>query len=126
MPFVYSTLTADQAYSLWNEGGGDLPTAKRICIIKGGTGIANKNIMPPRGVATHVPAAEFEALKQWDAYNRHRARGYIREDDKELDAEKVAADMASHDGSAPLTDNDFEAAGKPAPKTGKNKPKARG
>ena len=127
MPFVYSTLTADQAYTVWDKGGADLPVAKRICIIKGGAGIANKNLITPRGVATHVTPQQLEALEACDAFKRHKERGYIRVDDKEQDAEKVAAaSMAEKDGGAPLTDADFEKAGQKAPTTGKNKPKARG
>jgi hypothetical protein len=126
MPFVYSTLTADQAYAVWEKGGGDLPRKKAICLIKGGAGLANKNLITPRGVATHVTPAQLEALNQCDAYKRHKERGYIREDDKELSVEKVADDMASGDGSKPLTDGDFEALGQKAPKSGKNKPKQRG
>lgn len=124
MPFVYSTLTADQAYTIWTPGGGDLPIAKRICIIKGGAGIANKNIVTPRGVATHVTPAELEALQSCDAYNRHKTRGYIREDDKEIDAEKIANSMAEGDGSKPLVPADFVPEKKPT--TGKNKPKPKG
>jgi hypothetical protein len=126
MPVVYSTLTAPQAYSVWVQGGGDLPAQKLICVIKGGAGIANKNLITPRGVATHVTPSELEGLNQCPMFQRHKERGYIRVDDKELDAEKVASDMASRDNSAPLTDGDFEADGKPAPKSGKNKPKQRG
>lgn len=124
MPFVYSTLTADQAYAVWEKGGGDLPLKKTICLIRGGAGLANKNLITPRGVATHVTPAQLEALEQCDAFKRHKERGYIRVDDKELDAEKVADSMEGADGSKPLTEADFEK--DKAPKTGKNKPKARG
>ena len=126
MPIVFSTLTAPQAYSIWVPGGGDLPAQKLICVIKGGAGVANKNLITPRGVATHVTATELEALNACPMYQRHKERGYIREDDKEQDAEKIASSMQGRDNSAPLTDGDFEAEGKTAPKSGKSKPKQRG
>jgi hypothetical protein len=124
MPYVYSTLTADQAYTIYKDGGADLKIAQRICIIKGGAGVAGKNLITPRGTATLVSAQELEALEACDAFKRHKARGYLRVDEKEVDADKAVSGLNDGDKSAPLTDKDFEQDKKPS--AGKNKPKSRG
>ncbi len=119
MPFVYSTLTANQAYSLWKDGGADIKVPERICIIKGGANIANKHLITSRGVATQVTDRQLELLNTCDAYLRHKKAGYIREDEKEIIVERAVADLQSKDASAPLVPQDFEE--KKAPKTNKKK-----
>ena len=116
MPYVFSTLTADQAYTIWEKGGGDLPVGRSICVIKGGANVANKHFVTRRGVATQVTDAQLEALNKCDAYLRHKKAGYITEDKQPVEVDRAVANMNPRDGSAPLTDKDFTKEGKPAPK----------
>lgn len=121
MPYVYSTLSCDQAYSVWEKTGNDIPVPKRIVTIKGGNSVAGKNLITPRGVATFVTDQQLEALEKCDAFKRHKDRGYLRVDKQEMAPEKAVASLNSKDESAPLTPETFEAEGKKAPKTGKVK-----
>ena len=107
MPFIYSTLSNSQAYSLFKKGGADLPIAEQICVIKGGAGISNNHFQTPKGVATEVTKHQLELLNTCDAYLQHKANGYIVEDDVEVAADKVARNMKPKDESAPITPDDF-------------------
>ena len=118
MPYVYSTLTADQAYSIW-KGGNEIKRPERICLIRGGANVANKQLVTPMGVATFVTEQQLELLNQCDGYLRHKKAGYIREDRKDVGVEKAVADLKPKDESAPLVPQDFD--DKKAPKTNRKK-----
>jgi hypothetical protein len=119
--YVYSTLTADQQYTVWRKGGGDLPTAETVVVIKGGHGLASKHFITAKGVATRVTDEQLEALNRCPSFLRHQERGFIVVSKDEVAPEKVASNMEGRDGSAPLTPQDFELKGKKAPKSGKKK-----
>lgn len=122
MPFIYSTLTADNKYSGYQKGGGDIPSVTWEVLVKGGTGVANNRLITPQGVVTEVTDEELARLKENVIFNRHVENGFIVISDKREDPEKVAADMTGRDPSAPLVDADFEVEGKKAPThTGKRK-----
>lgn len=121
--YIYSTLASDTAYAVWQKGGADMPILERQILIKGGAGVANKNIITPRGVATEVSDADFAVLKENKVFQLHNEKGYITWDAKRADAEVVAADMTGRDVSAPIVPEDYSADDKAEPLT--NAPAAR-
>lgn len=110
MPYVYSTGTNDTAYVDHkpdpdkNRGYSEII---RQVIIKGGHGRATKHLVTPKGVVTKVTEDELEFLLKNDSFQRHMKNGFISYENKKVEPEKKAADMAQADGSAPLTPKDF-------------------
>ncbi|CAH0447399.1 hypothetical protein LMG10661_03465 [Ralstonia syzygii subsp. syzygii] len=121
MNYVYSTATCDTAYGVWTKGGGDLPIRARSIVIRGGTGVANKHLITPRGVVTQVTDEELGILEQDDAFKRHVERGFIRVERMKADPEKVAADMNGRDAASPLVPADFDEGKSPTSTTTKTK-----
>lgn len=115
MNYVYSTATCDTAYGIWVKGGNDLPIRTRAIVIKGGAGVASKNLITPRGVVTEVSDEDLAQLEKDEAFQRHVERGFIRIERAKSDPEKVAADMTGRDDASPLVPQDF--AEKKRPKT---------
>lgn len=103
MPYVFSTLTSDNRYTFYADGGADMKVASRDILVKGGHGIANDRLITPLGVATEVTAEEAAALKEHPLFKLHMENGFVTIQDKKADPEKVAADLQGADGSAPLT-----------------------
>lgn len=117
--FVYSTMSASVRYCAAIEGGADMPVPQDGIVIKGGTGVANKNLITPSGaVATQVTSEQLEQLRQDRVFNEHLKNGYLLISDDQKDGEAAASDMESRDNSAPLTPEDYEAVGDVAPKVG--------
>lgn len=116
MYYVYSTATCPIKYVNYvNNSSQDLgvvqkhPNGKPMAVvIKGGHGVANKNLVTPRGVVTEVTDEEMDQLLQDVAFKRHMEAGFMSYDKKNVDPEKKAAAMSDKDGSAPLTPKDFE------------------
>ncbi len=115
MKHVFSTLTADQCYVEWIQGGADLHIEGRSVLIKGGSNCADNRLITPIGVMTEISNEDYALLAEDQTFKLHCANGFITVRDKPANAEAVAADMATRDGSAPLVDADFEDQGKPAP-----------
>lgn len=106
--YVYSTLATDTAYTEWREGGADLPVPGRAIVIKGGTGVANKNFITPMGVVTKITEEELSVLKENKVFQMHEQNGFIRYSYAQTDPEKVATkDMATRDNSAPIVPQDY-------------------
>ena len=99
---VYSTLTADNTYNEWLKTANDLPALGRSVTIKGGSNVANKNIVTPIGVRTQITADDLEVLEGCKVFQMHRDNGFVRVEQHRADPEKIAADMALRDGSAPM------------------------
>lgn len=123
--FIYSTLSASVRYAASEPGGADVPVPTDGILIAGGTNVASKNLITPRGaVITEVDADQLERLRQDEVFKLHQANGFITVSDQLEDGEKVAsADMQGRDQSAPLTPEDYDD-GKdgPAPKVSDAKP----
>ena len=110
MPYVYSTLTNDQVYTLWRPASTEKNpnVALKKVKINGGHGrMDRKNLVTPLGVVTEVSNEELEALNQIGAFRKHMEAGFIKVDKKKSDPEKVASDMAEKDASAQKTPSDF-------------------
>lgn len=102
--FVYSTLTNDQKYTMWETSPNGLPTPKAQVLIKGGANLANKQLITPRGVRTMITEQELEVLKQIHDFQVHMKNGFVVVSKEELDPVKVVADgMKQKDDSAPVT-----------------------
>jgi hypothetical protein len=116
MFYVYSTATCPIDYVVYRKNtSNDLgviekhPNGKPMRVsIKGGHGLANKNIVTPRGVATQVSDEDMQLLLDDKLFQRHMKAGFMSYDKKNVDPEKKAASMEDKDGSAPLTPQDFE------------------
>lgn len=91
--YIYSTLTADVAYT---TEVGDI-------FIAGGANIADKHMLTPYGKVTSVTDEQYAALQKVEVFRTHVEHGCIKADKHKQDAEKVAADMTGRDDSAPDT-----------------------
>jgi hypothetical protein len=107
--YVYSTLTADNLYLNHEGSANDIPIAVGSGImIRGGAGLAGRNLVTPRGVVNGpFSEEEIEYLRRQPVFQLHEANGFIHIDTTKVDADQVAADMTSRDGGAPLVDADF-------------------
>jgi len=105
MPYVYSTLATSMRYSVWSEPEHKhaLPIRKRAILVKGGAGIATKQLITPRGVRTEVTDEELELLKKDKIFQMHMDNGFITIDSVSLAPEKMAKQMNEDDKSKPLT-----------------------
>lgn len=107
MPYIYSTLSNSQNYTKWASlpDGGHYPA--HSVLIQGGHGVADKHFMTPQGVVTSVTDDELAMLMTIDAFKMHMDAGHIKVEDRKYDTEKIAADMARNDGSAPVTEEEI-------------------
>ena len=118
MPYVYSTLSNDQEYTLWQTAPEkDRPhVALKSVLIKGGHGIMDRKLLiTPLGVVTEVTDEDLSMLEKLSVFKRHVQNGFIVVDKKKSDPEKIASTMAAKDKSAQKTPADF----KNPPKVGK-------
>lgn len=111
MPYIYSTLTCDQAYTAWTKNG-DQQSIQRQVIVKGGAGLMNQNFITPKGTVTEVSEEELTFLQSVDAFKLHLKNGHLTVEKRSGDADKVAANLSKDMGSAPATPADFEAGGR--------------
>lgn len=120
MPFVFSTLTGSQLYTKWTKNPDGANLEGPSVLIKGGHGLMdNRTLITPLGVVTEVSNEELEILNSIPDFQDHVKAGFLIVQDKNSDPEKVAADMQHRDESAQLTESDFKANGRKAPKTSK-------
>lgn len=108
---VYSTLTADQIYTVWAKAKGNDPLAhaEKRFFVKGGANLADKRLITPRGVLTTFSASDFADLKTIQAFKDHERNGFISWSESKADPEKVVADgMVSRDESAPMNPGDYD------------------
>jgi len=120
--YIYSTLTADNSYALWQPPvKGD--TVRRMKLdekgnairlnVRGGANVSNKHFVTPKGVLTVADKDLYEAVKNDACFQAHCDGGFIKVEQKEAKTEKVTKDMTKKDKSAPKTKADY----KKAPKT---------
>lgn len=106
---VYSKMAAPVQYCGY-EGGSDTP--QRIStkvLIKGGAGVANKNIITPLGVHTEITAEEKDLLMANGIFRMHLEKGFVTIEEKYEDPDVVATNLTDGpDPSAPLTPADYE------------------
>ena len=113
MPYVYSTMSSDQAYAVYPPAK-DVDTRKivnptAIIMIYGGANVINQNLVTPKGVMTKVTEEELNVLETLSSFRRHKDRFFIRVEKSKVDPDKIAAqDMREKDQSAQLDDSDFD------------------
>lgn len=110
MPYVYSTATNSIVYeerAQMKDPSAIRPIQRQVTI-KGGTGLANKHLITPEGVVTHVSDEDADFLEKHEAFNRHRDKGFMILRRDKVRAEKVAAEMNPRDDSRPRTPDDYK------------------
>lgn len=108
---IYSTLANGQAYTVYlpkvEEKSQAARKFKQQVVIKGGAGVASKNLITPRGVRTEITDQEYGAIADHFCFRHHVKEGFIVVEKVKANANKVARDMNDSDGSAPKTEDDF-------------------
>ena len=114
--FIVSTLTGDQAYSIFDKDseGRQVPRLKRRIIINGGANVANKKtLITMGGAVTEVSDEDVEALMTVKSFQKHLKGEFVKILKKNpANVEKAASDLQGRDKSAPITDDDMKAEGK--------------
>jgi len=113
--YVCSKLASDNAYTTWHSGqkaANDMPRKDRQVLIKGGSGVINKQLVTPYGVVTKITGEERELVtKSCPAFNRHVKAGYLKvleKDPSPKDVKSMAKDM-SEDKSKQATKDSVKA-----------------
>ncbi len=101
--YIYSTLTCDNAYTLYEPSVNDIKRPSRVITVKGGSNVADKRLVTPNGVITPVSEADYEILKNNREFQNHVDRGYVKINRLKTDPEKIARDLEEKDKSAPIT-----------------------
>lgn len=106
---VYSKMAADVTYNDYIGGGDTLSRVAKSVLIKGGAGVANKNIITPLGVHTEITEDDRDMLLKNGIFKKHQDAGFVTIEEKSEDPDKVATNLTEGpDPSAPLTPVDFE------------------
>ena len=125
MAFIVSKASQDICYVSWTKGRNGLNKVGESVVIKGGANVVNrKTLQVETGTITKVSPKELEFLKNDASFKRHLDRGWVFIAKTESEAEKIIANgnkdkdgNSKKDGSAQLTKEDFEKAGKEPPIT---------
>lgn len=112
--YVYSSLSNDQAYTVYERAANGAALAEHTIHIKGKANVADRHtLVTPRGAVTAVTAEQAAVLGKCDMFKRHVDRGFITVSDRRADATDVAtADLAGRDKSAQAVPSDFAKAAK--------------
>jgi hypothetical protein len=108
--YVCSKMACDNAYTTWHskaKAANDMPRKDRQVLIKGGSGVINKQLVTPHGVVTSITSKELELVrKSCPAFVRHEKAGFLKVLDKDpsaKDVKSMAKDM-SEDKSKQATE----------------------
>lgn len=107
---VVSTLTAPQRYQQHGRGvnrGVPAPVVREV-LIKGGTGLVDRFERTLVGVETPISAEDAEFLRGNRQFQKHMERGFVKIVETGVEAEAVASEMETRDGSAPMTETVLE------------------
>lgn len=105
--YVYSTLSNDQNYTTYANGG-EIPQAESAVYINGKANVADKRFLTPRGVVTKITPEQLAELKANPLFQMHEKNGFVTYSEAKSDADEVASDLVGRDQSAPLVEEDFE------------------
>jgi len=106
--YVYSTLTSSNIFRFWKESVNGLPQEDGSILIKGGAGVADKNLVTPKGVMTELDEEEYKRLETHDQFQRMVEGGFIAVEKAEKKVEEVIEKKnLKKDKSAPKTPSDF-------------------
>lgn len=98
--YVCSKMASDNAYTTWHpkqKAANDMPRKDRQVLIKGGSGVVNKQLVTPHGVVTKITSDELDLVrKSCPAFARHEKAGYLRvleKDPSPKDIKSMSEDM---------------------------------
>lgn len=101
---IYSTLSNDQAYTVYAKAENGNNLVEHVIHVAGKANVADrKTLITPRGVVTSVTAEQAALLGKCDMFKRHVDRGFITVSDKLASGDEVARSLTKADKSAPLT-----------------------
>ena len=103
MPYLYSTLTADQNYTVYNESTSSVPKVVKKIFVNGRANVSNKVLATPRGSVTKVTQEELDLLQKNDVFKIHVKKSHITIEKMDTDVDKVVSNMEKKDSSAPMT-----------------------
>ena len=106
--YIYSTLTNDQNYVVYETNAAGLPVAVGSVEIAGGHGRINKHLVTPLGVLTTVDENQMALLKRCPTFELHQKNGFIKVETSKKDAEAVASTMETADKSRQLNPADYK------------------
>ena len=111
---IFSTLANPQKFAVWSKPAenGMLPVLEREVLIRGGAGIASKNLLTPQGVHTSITQEEYDAISGLAHFQKFVESGHIRVERKQYDIDKMVGDMNPRDPGGPLTPADYETTAK--------------
>lgn len=127
MKYICSNMVADNCYVEYvpsNDKANDLPRRRKSVTVKGGTGIANKNVITPLGVVTSVSDDDCAFLEAHPVFKKQMKRGFLqvlKKSPSTNEREKISTEELKEDKSAPLTPEKLSKEGKKAAKTKKKK-----
>ena len=107
--YVYSTLTGHQKYTTYRPSNDphQLPQVDKEILIGGGSNVADKHFITPRGVVTKISEDDLAELEKNPDFQTHKKNGFITVSKSKVDPEvQVAKDMKLKDDSAPLSPED--------------------
>jgi hypothetical protein len=111
---VYSTLANNQKFAIYDvvtpdriAEMGRLPTLLREVVVRGGAGVATKNLVTPLGVYTPLSQEDYDAIKDQHTFKLFIERGFITVDNKQVEVERAVANMTLKDPGAPITPSDY-------------------
>jgi len=91
--YVCSKMASDNAYTTWHpmqKSANDMPRKDRQVLIKGGSGVINKQLITPHGVVTKITIEELELVrKSCPAFVRHEKAGFLKVLEKNPSSEDV-------------------------------------
>jgi hypothetical protein len=108
MPYVYSTLSANVEYAVYEESKHkEISVIHRTILIKGGANIIHiSHPHTPVGIQTEVSDEDLELLEKDYHFKEHVKHGFIKVSHADKAVEKAVKDMKAKDASAPLTPDD--------------------
>ena len=116
MNYVYSTLSSDNVFPVYDKQIGGNSNVSHSIKINGGANVMKYKrtvsgsipLETPFGVVTHVSDSDLELLLSNQAFKNQMSSGFIKIEKKELKVEKVIEDMNKEDNSSQLTEEKFE------------------
>ena len=111
MIYIYSTLSADQDYCLYdkNTDAHSLPVPVRVIRVNGKANVMNdKTFLTPRGALTSITEDDLKVLQQIPAFQKHAKANYLTVEKSKADPDEVAKDLVKKDKGAQLTEDDFD------------------
>lgn len=110
MVHIFSTLANPQKFVTYEppKQDGMFATPVKEVLIRGGAGIASKNLITPQGVHTAITQEEYDAICDLEHFKQFVERGFIRVERRAHDIDKMVGDMNPRDPGGPLTPADYE------------------